>query len=169
MPVGGIDLPTLGIPCMLLKISLRKIFCAGCGVTPAHEELGLVACCVWKGQHLAREHRPHAHVLAPFLGQVRASHLLIKHSGSRRPASWKDPEGKEITKRSKEAAKQILLALREAIASGQQDFAEAARHESDCSSASRGGDLGTHALGASWQCESCAPHCGECVNISPSL
>jgi peptidyl-prolyl cis-trans isomerase NIMA-interacting 1 len=23
-------------------------------------------------------------------GQVRASHLLIKHSGSRRPASWKE-------------------------------------------------------------------------------
>ena len=23
-------------------------------------------------------------------GQVRASHLLIKHSGSRRPSSWKD-------------------------------------------------------------------------------
>ncbi len=23
-------------------------------------------------------------------GQVRASHLLVKHSGSRRPASWKD-------------------------------------------------------------------------------
>ena len=23
-------------------------------------------------------------------GQVRASHLLVKHSGSRRPASWKE-------------------------------------------------------------------------------
>lgn len=82
---------------------------------------------------------------APFFflsGQVRASHLLIKHSGSRRPASWKDPDGREITKRSKEAATEKLRGLREAIASGQQEFADAARSKSDCSSASRGGDLG---------------------------
>jgi len=52
-----------------------------------------------------------------------ASHLLIKHS------------------RSQEAATQQLRALREAIASGQQEF-EAARHECNCSSASRGGGLG---------------------------
>ena len=25
--------------------------------------------------------------------KVRASHLLVKHSGSRRPASWRDPRG----------------------------------------------------------------------------
>ena len=41
---------------------------------------------------------------------VTASHLLIKHQGSRRPASWKDESGAEITKRSKEDARQILLA-----------------------------------------------------------
>ena len=40
---------------------------------------------------------------------VAASHLLIKHQGSRRPASWKDESGAEITKRTKEAAKEILL------------------------------------------------------------
>ena len=28
--------------------------------------------------------------------QVRASHILIKHQGSRRKASWKDPEGRII-------------------------------------------------------------------------
>ena len=29
-------------------------------------------------------------------GQVRASHLLIKHSGSRRPSSWKEVSTKNI-------------------------------------------------------------------------
>lgn len=37
-------------------------------------------------------------------GQVRASHLLVKHNESRRPASWKS---EKIT-RSKEEALQIL-------------------------------------------------------------
>ena len=73
---------------------------------------------------------------------MRASHLLVKHSGSRRPASWKDPDGKEITRRSKEVAIQKLLAFREEIASGRVDFAALASEESDCSSAKKGGDLG---------------------------
>ena len=30
---------------------------------------------------------------------VRASHLLVKHCQSRRPASWRDPEGEFITKK----------------------------------------------------------------------
>jgi hypothetical protein len=30
---------------------------------------------------------------------VRASHLLVKHCDSRRPASWRDPEGTFITKK----------------------------------------------------------------------
>lgn len=33
---------------------------------------------------------------------VRASHLLVKHSKSRRLASWKDPDGVEIKKRTLE-------------------------------------------------------------------
>ena len=73
---------------------------------------------------------------------MRASHLLVKHSGSRRPASWKDPDGKEITRRSKEVAIQKLLAFREEIASGREEFATLASEESDCSSAKKGGDLG---------------------------
>jgi hypothetical protein len=36
------------------------------------------------------------------MSQVRASHLLVKHQGSRRPASWKDESGAVITKRTKE-------------------------------------------------------------------
>ena len=40
---------------------------------------------------------------------VAASHLLIKHLGSRRAASWKDESGAEITKRTKDMAQSILL------------------------------------------------------------
>ena len=36
--------------------------------------------------------------------EVRASHLLVKHQGSRRPASWRDPDGQHIPKKTKEAA-----------------------------------------------------------------
>ncbi|KAJ3199557.1 Peptidyl-prolyl cis-trans isomerase NIMA-interacting protein 1, partial [Dinochytrium kinnereticum] len=70
--------------------------------------------------------------------EVRASHLLVKHRDSRRPASWRqDP----IT-RTKEEAYEILAGYRQQIASGQVDFAALARTESDCSSAKQGGDLG---------------------------
>mmetsp|Transcript_56096 Transcript_56096/g.82050 ORF Transcript_56096/g.82050 Transcript_56096/m.82050 type:complete len:116 (+) Transcript_56096:45-392(+) len=72
---------------------------------------------------------------------VRASHLLIKHSGSRRTASWKDPEGDEIKQRSKEQAIEILLGLRAQIQNA-EDFAGLASVHSDCSSARNGGDLG---------------------------
>uniref|UniRef100_A0A7S2Y508 Peptidyl-prolyl cis-trans isomerase n=1 Tax=Fibrocapsa japonica TaxID=94617 RepID=A0A7S2Y508_9STRA len=75
------------------------------------------------------------------MSQVRASHLLIKHSGSRRPASWKDPDGNEIRARSRDQAVQILQTLRSQI-SGPEDFANLAAQHSDCSSARNGGDLG---------------------------
>ncbi|KAF8226656.1 rotamase-domain-containing protein [Tricholoma matsutake] len=55
----------------------------------------------------------------PATGQVRASHLLVKHRGSRRPSSWKEAN---IT-RSKEEAIEIL-------------------QHSDCSSHTNSGDLG---------------------------
>ncbi|GAA6013235.1 hypothetical protein JCM11491_006323 [Sporobolomyces phaffii] len=73
--------------------------------------------------------------------KVRASHLLVKHSGSRRPSSWKEAN---IT-RSKEEAVEILKRHIDTIKS-QPDttaaFADLARTESDCSSARDGGDLG---------------------------
>lgn len=74
--------------------------------------------------------------------EVRASHLLIKHKDSRRPASWKDPEGRVITQTTKEDAIAKLQRLREEIVSQRTQFAELAKVESDCSSAKRGGDLG---------------------------
>lgn len=74
---------------------------------------------------------------------VRASHLLVKHCDSRRPSSWKEAN---IT-RTKEEAIEILKAHRERIASGEVDFATLAQTESDCSSAKKGGDLGTFGRG----------------------
>lgn len=79
--------------------------------------------------------------------QVKASHILIKHEGSRRKASWKDPEGKIIGATTREAAAEQLKALREKIASGEEKFEDVAKKHSDCSSAKRGGDLGRFGQG----------------------
>mmetsp|Transcript_37121 Transcript_37121/g.87010 ORF Transcript_37121/g.87010 Transcript_37121/m.87010 type:complete len:119 (-) Transcript_37121:532-888(-) len=76
---------------------------------------------------------------------VQASHLLIKHQGSRRPASWKDESGAEITKRTKDDAIKTLMAHRDVImadANPAQKFGELAAIHSDCSSAKQKGDLG---------------------------
>lgn len=70
--------------------------------------------------------------------RVRASHLLVKHRNSRRPASWKDP----VITRSEDEALQKIKEYRASIESGEADFAKLASTESDCSSARRGGDLG---------------------------
>ena len=40
-------------------------------------------------EHLGRASEPVAAAETP-AGQVRASHLLVKHQGSRRPSSWKE-------------------------------------------------------------------------------
>ncbi|KAH0917153.1 hypothetical protein HID58_024813 [Brassica napus] len=74
--------------------------------------------------------------------QVKASHILIKHQGSRRKASWKDPEGKVIMTTTREAAVEQLKSIREDIVSGKANFEDVATRVSDCSSAKRGGDLG---------------------------
>lgn len=74
--------------------------------------------------------------------QVKASHILIKHQGSRRKASWKDPEGKIIMTTTREAAVEQLKSIREDILSGKANFEDVATRVSDCSSAKRGGDLG---------------------------
>jgi len=71
-------------------------------------------------------------------GQVRASHLLVKHSGSRRPSSWKEDK---IT-RSKDEAIKILEGYRAEIGGSTAKFAELAQVHSDCSSHEKGGDLG---------------------------
>ncbi|KAL0802882.1 hypothetical protein Bca101_058058 [Brassica carinata] len=79
--------------------------------------------------------------------QVKASHILIKHQGSRRKASWKDPEGKIIMTTTREAAVEQLKLIREDIVSGKANFEDVATRVSDCSSAKRGGDLGPFGRG----------------------
>jgi len=76
-------------------------------------------------------------------GQVRASHILAKHNGSRRPSSWREanitrtlPESRQII----QAHINYLQSL--PPAEMQQEFARIASTESDCSSAKKGGDLG---------------------------
>jgi len=81
------------------------------------------------------------------MSEVRVAHLLVKHQGSRRPASWRDPDGVQITKRTKEEAIATLMAFHDRITKG-EDFAQLASQNSDCSSAKNGGDLGMFGRGA---------------------
>ncbi|KAL8972787.1 MAG: hypothetical protein Q9183_000351 [Haloplaca sp. 2 TL-2023] len=71
-------------------------------------------------------------------GKIRAAHLLVKHSGSRRPSSWRE---EDIT-RSKDEAIEILKGHQSRISSGDISLGDLAQSESDCSSARKNGDLG---------------------------
>lgn len=71
-------------------------------------------------------------------GKIRAAHLLVKHSGSRRPSSWREAN---IT-RSKEEARAIIDKYAERIRSGEISLSDLATSESDCTSARKRGDLG---------------------------
>ncbi|CAH9125080.1 unnamed protein product [Cuscuta epithymum] len=75
-------------------------------------------------------------------GEVRASHILIKHQGSRNKSSWKDPKGLRICSTTRDDAVSQLKALHKDIIEGKSSFEEVASTESHCSSAKRGGDLG---------------------------
>ncbi|XP_049849684.1 uncharacterized protein LOC126319991 [Schistocerca gregaria] len=69
---------------------------------------------------------------------IRASHILVKHAQSRRPASWRQAQ---IT-RSKQDAYSIIKEYLRLLQNEEADFATLASKFSDCSSAPRGGDLG---------------------------
>lgn len=71
-------------------------------------------------------------------GEVRCSHLLVKHAGSRRPSSWRE---ENITRPIDEAL-ELVKNFRKQIVANEATFAELASKHSDCSSAKRGGDLG---------------------------
>lgn len=88
------------------------------------------------------KHKKKTKMASTTSNQVRASHILIKHEGSRRKASWKDPDGRVITNTTRDSAVAQLKALREDIVSGKAKFEDLASRFSDCSSAKRGGDLG---------------------------
>ncbi|KAJ8142464.1 hypothetical protein OXX80_008536 [Metschnikowia pulcherrima] len=77
-------------------------------------------------------------------GKVRASHLLIKNTTSRRPKSWKSPEGVTLS-RDESIAK--IKEFQKRILNGEVSLADVARDESDCSSHEKGGDLGFFARG----------------------
>jgi len=70
--------------------------------------------------------------------QVRASHLLVKHTSSRRPSSWKQ----DVITRSEDEALKMIKEFRERIDSGETTLEDLATTESDCSSARKRGDLG---------------------------
>lgn len=76
--------------------------------------------------------------------EVRVLHLLKKHKGSRRPASWRNPKITSTVAEATAELEEYLDILGEA-SSGEElraTFEELSRTESDCSSAKRGGDLG---------------------------
>ncbi|KAK6136658.1 hypothetical protein DH2020_029602 [Rehmannia glutinosa] len=79
--------------------------------------------------------------------KVKASHILIKHEGSRRKSSWKDPEGTRISATTRDNAVAQLKTLRDDILAGKTRFDDVASRFSDCSSAKRGGDLGPFGRG----------------------
>ncbi|CAE8596967.1 unnamed protein product [Polarella glacialis] len=81
--------------------------------------------------------------------EVRCLHLLKKHTGSRRPSSWRE----KVITRSLEEATYRLKELRKGIAEKaspqerQAEFEKLARKESDCGSAAEGGSLGKFGRG----------------------
>lgn len=74
---------------------------------------------------------------------IQCSHLLVKHAKSRRPSSWRQ----ENITRSKEEAQKILESYLQQVQSGEATLQELAQKFSDCSSAKRGGDLGSFGRG----------------------
>ncbi|CAL5014332.1 unnamed protein product [Urochloa decumbens] len=92
-------------------------------------------------------HHHHGRRPPPAEEKVRASHILIKHEGSRRKASWRDPEGVAISATARDDAADLARALRDQIVSGDRKFEDIAAENSDCSSAKRGGDLGSFGRG----------------------
>lgn len=76
-------------------------------------------------------------------GSVRASHLLVKHRDSRRPASWKE----ENITRTVDEAIAILRGYQAQIGGDPETFAQLAQQHSDCSSHAKGGDLGVFQKG----------------------
>ncbi|CUE63249.1 peptidyl-prolyl cis-trans isomerase/rotamase, putative [Bodo saltans] len=73
-------------------------------------------------------------------GKVRATHLLIKHQGSRNPVSRRTNQSTANVTRD-EAIKELLV-WHQKITTGEITFEQAALQRSDCGSYRQGGDLG---------------------------
>ncbi len=78
--------------------------------------------------------------------QIRCSHILCKHSKSRNPVSRRTGENVFITKEEATNEMKSILDQLKADKSGKL-FAELAEKRSDCSSYSKGGDLGSFGRG----------------------
>lgn len=76
-------------------------------------------------------------------GEIRCSHILVKHVESRRPSSWREDK----IMRTKEEALDLIQSYRKQIVSNDVSFVDVAMKNSDCSSAKRGGDLGLFSRG----------------------
>ena len=66
---------------------------------------------------------------------ARATHILLKHQGSRRLASWRDPDGVQIKQRTEADARRQLLAWKRSIERGLKEIGELAQEHSDCDTA----------------------------------
>lgn len=70
--------------------------------------------------------------------EVRASHILVKHTESRRPVD----RAKNAITRTPEEAAAIIAEYRTQLVENAATFSDIASEHSDCSSARRAGDLG---------------------------
>lgn len=101
-------------------------------------------------------------------GKVRASHLLVKSNQSRRPKSWKSPEG--VT-RTRDEAIALLKQYQQRILGGEITLGELAAMESDDSSHTNNGDLGFFGRGQmqpSFEEAAFGLHVGEISDIIES-
>ncbi|KAI3521731.1 hypothetical protein L1887_11203 [Cichorium endivia] len=84
------------------------------------------------GDHRSKHHHHHQHqkksrmLSSTSSDKVRASYIPIKHEGSRRKASWKDPEGRVINNITRHDAVSQLKTLRDDIVSGKSKFEDVA-------------------------------------------
>ncbi|ODV80898.1 peptidyl-prolyl cis-trans isomerase [Suhomyces tanzawaensis NRRL Y-17324] len=72
-------------------------------------------------------------------GKISVAHLLVKNNQSRKPRSWKSPDGITL---SRDEAIQIIKKHHARILNGEVKLGELAKTESDCSSHAQGGELG---------------------------
>lgn len=77
--------------------------------------------------------------------EVRVLHILKKHRGSRKPASWRNAKITDSKEKAIADLRELISILNESGGDHKElraTFEELAKTESDCSSAKRGGDLG---------------------------
>ncbi|CEG45340.1 peptidyl-prolyl cis-trans isomerase nima-interacting 1-like [Plasmopara halstedii] len=117
----------------------------------------------WKLSHVHAKEREFRHRTASETKKrrstdsesIQALHILVKHSGSRRPSSWRQDSitrSKAVAQAKTQGIRDKLVACIEANPERSSEalrelFEQIAKEESDCSSAKRGGDLGPFTRG----------------------